>query len=41
MQSSSRGGLPERIRGFEELKLARIAEYRHALAEALDRFTVP
>ena len=31
-------GLPDVVRGYEDLKLRRIAEYRHALTEALTSF---
>ena len=31
-------GLPDMVRGYEDLKLRRIAEYRQTLAEALAAF---
>jgi indolepyruvate ferredoxin oxidoreductase len=31
-------GLPDAVRGYEEVKLAGVAAYRAALAEALARF---
>ena len=31
--------LPDQVRGYEELKLRRVAEFRHALAGAVSRYT--